>query len=104
MAESLVAGIFDPRRTLPAARARQLVEDALGFMTTATVVQCGPLTVGIAPADDPEATAISDDALCLYDGRPRLHGARVSSESILDAWRSAGTPVLEQLRGPFSMI
>src|SRR4051812_42621688 len=98
MSESLVAGIFDPRRTLSEARARQLVDGALSVTGPATVIQCGPLTVGIAPAQDLEASTMRDDALCLYEGRPRLHGTRVGSESILAAWRAAGTAVLDQLR------
>ena len=106
MIETLLAGLYDPRRTLSRERARDLVERALAFNGPVEIVQEGPLTVGITPAERPLARP-TDRPLCVMEGRMTLASGPVTDEpwatepEIAAAWAAKGDAMLASARGSF---
>jgi asparagine synthase (glutamine-hydrolysing) len=103
-ADPLLAGIYDPRRTLGAQRARQLVEQSLAFMGPVRVVQSGPLTAGLAPAAAAPAEAAPGGLMALLEGSPRANGVGVGAAEVATRWALDGEAGLAVLRGGFLVL
>jgi asparagine synthase (glutamine-hydrolysing) len=102
--EPLLAGIFDPRGTLGADRARAQVAEALAFFGPARIEQWGPVTVGIAGADGARAASDSSSVRCIVEGEPRLDGTWASAAQLAAGWRREGDVFLTRLRGSFLLV
>jgi asparagine synthase (glutamine-hydrolysing) len=107
MVETLVAGLYDPRRTLTPERARALVESALVWGGPVEVVQRGAFTVGVTPAGAAQPATAPDRPLCVLEGRMTLGSGPVTDEpwateaDVAAAWEGEGESMLGRARGSF---